>query len=203
MTGPKTLQLIKLADDLANKMEGTIVPDNRRETLNQQFEKQREFARKTYNKARNIHAELLGDIFTLKHRNFNPDMLKLAIKVKEDLEKLFRSYKESSPHTFGQKIVSFALDRPNGPIIDNLDFLTKHHIQSTQVQGDLPAFAKHAEVNSFKHLKELALETKAYMDQNPPIPVPMVSSYPPEPNPAADPSFLTDPEAATAVGRKV
>jgi hypothetical protein len=201
MTSPKTLQLIALAEEMSNKMDKTVILDNKINP-NIAFEAQREFARQFKRKLRALIGELSGDLFTLKERQFDANMWRLAVKVKDELEKIWMEIKENNPHMMGWKFVDYVMDKPNRDIIDNLDFLAHHHLENTQPEAmkPLPIAMKHTEVNSFKHLKEFAQETKDYMEKNPPLSIPGSGPPPPrEPNPMADPSFLAPPDVSTKV----
>ena len=197
MIGPKTLHLLKFAEEITPK---TLLLENPQKNLNIQFEEQREFGREFYRQLRIIIEELGGDLFILRVRKFDPKMWKLAAKVKGDLEKISMLYRENSPHLAVEKFCTFVLEKPNRDIIDNLDFLVQHHLKLTDPKVELSTGLKHVEVNSFKEMKALAFEMKDYITKNPPLPIP--GSNPPgqfDPNPAADPAFLTDPEAKTNV----
>lgn len=198
MIGPKTRQLIALAEELSNKTDGL----GKKPNINTQFEAQRQFGRMFFKKLRNVYGELMGDLLTLKERQFDPNMYRLADKVKGEVIRILNSIKENNPHAGGWELVDYALEKPNSAIIDNLDFLAKHHVKTTQPQTnfEVKAPVKHAEVNSFQHLKELAQEIKNYMEQHPPVSVP--TSSPPPPlgsNPMADPSIKAPPDAVTKI----
>jgi hypothetical protein len=206
MIGPKTQQLLILADELATKMgQGTVfslveVPVEEKGKINRLFENQREFGRNLYRKIRTLRGELDGDLFTLRARGFDPNIWRLAAKVKGELEKILTTIKENNPHAGGQQFVEFVLNKPYSSIIDNLDFLAQHHLNKTKDElGTIPSIGKPVEVNSFRRLKELALETKAHMEQNPPLPIPIPSTIPPPPNPIIDPGILAPPDAETKV----
>jgi hypothetical protein len=200
MVGPKTLYLLALAEELSNKMDKTTISPDKRPNLNVQFEAQREFGRKFRSQLRRVHGELSGDLLMLKERQFDPKMRLLAEKVKDQINKILLGVRESNPHASGWEFVNYVLGRPARDIIDNLDFLAKHHVQATQpkTEFEIRSPLKIAEVNGFQHLKELAYETKNYMEQNPPLGVP-TSSPPPaqQPNPMADPAFIAPPDALT------
>lgn len=199
MPSPKVQQLIALADELSEKMNKTVALGDNKPDLNLQFEAQRKFGRDFYSKLRRLSGELEGDIFTLKARDFDPNMMRLLGKVKMELEKILLSIKESNPHGAAQKLVDYVQGRSTKMVLDNLDFLAQHHLQSTMPPGKLPPFAKHVEVNFFKKLRALADELKAHMDVNPPLYVPS-SSSPPRENPAAEhPVMKVDPDAATKI----
>ena len=200
MIGPKTRYLIALAEELSNKQDKTVALEKNPTNINVQFETQREFGRKFRMDLRRIHGELSGDILMLKERQFDPKMRLLAEKVKDQVNKILQGVRENNPHTSGWELVDYVLEKPNQDIIDNLDFLTKHHIQATQpkTRFEIRAPLKQAEVNGFQHLTELAQQVKNYMEQNPPLGVPTSSPPPPlAANPMADPAFIAPPDAVT------
>jgi hypothetical protein len=202
MIGPYTQQLIALAEELSNKMDNTFITPSARPNFNVQFEAQRQFGRQFFDKLRKVYGELMGDLLTLKERNFDPKMYSLANKVKSEVEKIMKRISENNPHKAGWDLVHYVLEKPNRDIIDNLEFLAKHHLGVThsEVAGKfniLPT-TKYAEINSFRHLKELATEIREYMEQFPPMPVPTSTPPPPlERNPMADPLIKAPPDAVT------
>ena len=203
MIGPKTQRLIALAEELSNKMDDpTQIEDNKLSNLNRQFTGQREFGRDFFDKLRRVYGELLGDLLTLKERGFDAKMYRLLDKVKGEVAKIMTSIRENNPHAAGWELVHYVLERPNRDIIDNLEFLARNHLTTTHtdVAGKLQMLpnVKYAEINSLQHLRELAVEIRDYMEQNPPLPVP--TSTPPPPigsNPMADPSIKALPDAIT------
>lgn len=200
MIGPKTRHLIALAEELADKQDKTVALEKRPANINLQFEAQREFGRKFRMDLRRIHGELSGDILMLKERQFDPKMRLLAEKVKEAVNKILQGVKESNPHASGWELVNYVLEKPHRDIIDNLDFLAKHHMQTTHptTNFEIRSPIKIAEVNGFQHLKELAHQVKNYMEDNPPLTVPTSSPPPPlQANPMADPAFIAPPDAVT------
>jgi hypothetical protein len=200
MIGPNTQYLIALAEELANKQDKTVALEKKPTNINVQFEAQREFGRKFRMDLRRIHGELSGDILMLKERQFDPKMRLLAEKVKDQINKILLNVKENNPHASGWELVDYVLEKPNRDIIDNLDFLTKHHMQTThpETRFEIRSPLKEAEVNGFQHLKELAHQIKDYMEQHPPLGVPTSNPPPPlEVNPMADPAFMAPPDAVT------
>lgn len=203
MIGFYTQRMIALAEELSNKMDDpTQIIDNKMPNLNRQFEGQRQFGREFFDKLRRVYGELMGDLLTLKERQFDPKMYRLVDKVKGEVAKIMTSIRENNPHTAGWELVNYVLEKPNRDIIDNLEFLARNHLGATHsdVAGklDMLSNTKYAEVNSFQHLRELAVEIRDYMEQNPPMPVP--TSTPPPPlgsNPMADPSIKAAPDALT------
>lgn len=198
MNYTKTRQLIALAEELDQKIDHTQIFQGNKPSLNELFEAQREFGRGFNSQMRAILHELDGDVFTLKQRQFDPNMMRLLIKVKGDLEHILPRIRESNPHEAAQRLVDYVEGRNTGPVLDNLDFLIQHHLKATQEDVPNMPSLKNAEVNAIQKLKKLAQELKTYMDLNPSLPVPGSSPPPPRENPATQhPDMPIGPEAVT------
>lgn len=203
MINSQVSKLLALANHfvlkLADEKETAVLEETH--NINKRFEAQREFSRQFDKQLRALIGELSGDLYTLKERKFDPNMWKLAVKIRSGLETILTEIRENNPHEMGWKFVDYVLDKPNSDILDNLNFLVQHHLDNTKPTTikPLPSIIKHVEINSFKHIKALAQEIKNYMEKNPPMPVPASNPPPPEPNPMADPSFLASPDVATKV----
>jgi len=198
MTSSNILRLIALAEELQQKIDQTVVLEGNKPKLNEQFEAQREFGRQFNDKLRALLSELNGDLYTLQARRFDSKMWRLLVNVKSELEKILSSLKENRPHEAAWKLVDYVNNRSTKSILDNLEFLSQHHMHTTQPTGKLPPTTKHTEIQFFQHLKGLATELKAYMELNPPLPVPGSGPPPPRENPAAQhPDIAIGPEAKT------
>lgn len=198
MNYTKTHRLIALANELKDKLEKTKVLEGGKPNLNELFEAQREFGRDFAGKLRTILHELEGDVFTLKQRRFDPNIMQILFKVKGDLEHILLSIKDSRPHEAGWMLVDYVNDRNTKATLDNLDFLAQHHLKNTQEKiPAIPTF-KHPEINFFQKLRALANEVKSYMESNPPLPIPGSTSPPPQEHLGVQhPSVAVGPEAKT------
>lgn len=149
---------------------------------NNEFQAQRERLAKFYQKLdenlRHIRSELGDEINTLKERDFDSKMLQLLTKVYFTVISLHKEVNPEKPYIAAEKLVHYVLDKPNAPYIDNLDFLTKHHLKQTNVDFKLHPALIHPEMNSLDALKKLAIELRAFMQKNPLIKLPNLSVPP-------------------------
>lgn len=207
MTNPKVSALLALANKLSKKIadDDTIISEEKN-NANKQFQYQREMLQKFSDvfsrKLRAIISQLESEMGTLKLRKFDPNMLRLMAKVKGSLEEIYMSIKEVKPYPAAYRLIEYITQRNQGrDIINNLEFLATHHLDSTrpEVMSPLSSGLKHATIQSFKELRELAAKLQSHMENNQLLLEP--GSNPPptmEPrNQFADPSFLAPPDMAT------
>lgn len=203
MTNAQVSKLLTLANAFSIKLadeKGTVVLDDK-SNINQRFHIQREMLEKFQDifsrKLRAILGELDGDILTLRERKFDPKMWRLVVRVKSDLEEIFKPINNSKPYVAAQKLVNYVANKT--AILDNLDFLIQQHLQATESEVRLPMMpgVRHAQVKAFKELKELAGKLQQHMENNPLLPEPISTLPAREINPMADPSFLAPPDVAT------
>lgn len=116
---------------------------------------------------RAIISQIGGEITTLKARDFDPKMLALLNKVYQDVIQIYREATPSDPYAAAGKLVQLVLEKPNGPIIDNLDFLAKHHLAQTNTNFKETQLLKHPQMRGLELLKALANHLKQFIATNP------------------------------------
>src|ERR1039458_8777906 len=57
--------------------------------------------------------ELGGEIYILKNRGFNKDMMKLLIKTRDDISNILIEIKDQSPYKAAEDLIHYVLERPN------------------------------------------------------------------------------------------
>jgi hypothetical protein len=185
MTSFYVQQLIILAEELENKLNETYVIPGRAD-YNTKFHAQRERLAKFHEffsrTLRTILGQMESDIGTLKARDFDPNMRRHMVTVYRDLEKIFKEINPEKPYIAAQKLVDYVADRHHRSVIDNLEFLANHHLESTKPEavGPLPKnVSMIVAITSLEMLKTLAQKLKYHMDQFPLIEVQLPSTVPP------------------------
>lgn len=170
----KNHKVLQLADKFADMAEKSPV--------NMEFHAQRQrfsdFFEMFRKNLRTIVGEMGGEITTLKARDFDPKMLTLLNKVYHDVIEIYRTTKEYDPYATAGKFVQLVLERPNGPVIDNLDFLAKHHVGQTNVDFRESQSLVNPKIRSLDMLKALANQIKQFMATYPLLRVPSKSDRP-------------------------
>ena len=175
-------------------------------SFNEQFQEQREiladFYAKFYGSLKKIIAELEGEIITLRLRHFDHKMLQLLNKLQQDLMQINQQTTPEKPYIGAEQLVQLILTRPNKAIVDNLDFLAKHHLASTNIEFTKNKHLQHPQMKSLDAIKSLAEWSQLFMTNNPLIQAPTPSTFPPglEENMKDIPAFTATPEEATKPG---
>lgn len=171
MKNQKVLELANKFADLAEKSPVNVEFHAQRQRFSDFFEMFR-------TKMRSIIGEIGGEITTLKARDFDPKMLALLNKVYHDVIEIYRQTRESDPYVAAGKLVQLVLEKPNAPIIDNLDFLAKHHLGQTNVDFKETSSLTNPQVRSLGMLKALANQLKQFMATYPVVKAPIKSDCP-------------------------
>lgn len=127
---------------------------------------------------RRIIGEMGSDLFTLKERQFDPKMFKMFGNAYQNLIDINKEINEDKPYIAAEKLVHYVLERPNSIVLENLDFLAKHHTQVTNVDVGPSKMLKHPEIRSIDALKKFALHLRTFMAENPLIQPPGQSAPP-------------------------
>lgn len=115
-----------------------------------------------------IISELGSEISTLKTRTFDTKMMGLFNKLYQDLINAYKHITENNPYVAGQELVRLVLEKPSSSIIANLDFLAKHHLQSTNEKGlRTGELLQHPQIKSLDQLKTLAEYCRTFMSKYP------------------------------------
>lgn len=150
--------------------------------VNAEFQAQRDRLSKFFEyfqgKLRSIISEADGEIRILKERKFDDKMMKLLIKYHQDLISIFMQIDKESPYTAAEKFVKLILEGQSGHIVNNLEFLSKHHLQQTNVDFMSGKILQHPQIISFDKVKELAANLKKFMIQHPIIKPAVVPTQP-------------------------
>lgn len=111
-----------------------------------------------------VISDLGSEIATLKDRTFDSKMLGLLVKVYQDLIAIYKQIRENDPYSAAQMLVRLVMEKPGSSIISNLDFLGKHHLQSTNDKSlRTSEHLQHPQMRSLDALKELASYSKSFM----------------------------------------
>lgn len=135
-----------------------------------------EFAYELAKQLRRVIGEMGSDLFTLKERQFDPKMFKMFSAAYQNLISMSKEIQEDKPYIAAEKLVHYVLERPNSIVLDNLDFLAKHHTRATNV--DFKPSALFPEIRSIDELRRLAMHLRKYMAENPLINPPGQSAPP-------------------------
>jgi hypothetical protein len=202
MTTPKVQQLIEKYSAGAPLTPMTSMPTSLLEQSEGRFKHQQkrmtEFAHSFQTKLRVVIAEMEHDIGTLRDRKFDRNMQKMMIQIWENLVNIYRSFHQDRPYEAASKLVGYVHEKQTKDVINNLDFLAKHHVKKTNIDFAPMSVLEHPEIRSLTLLTSLAAYLENYMKENPllektkPIPI----SYPPNTTPTWRPPAMT-PEVAT------
>jgi hypothetical protein len=182
----KNHKLLEKIDKFAIMAEVPITrvfPDSKLPiTKNEAFQQQRERLSKFYehfnNNLRRIRNELDNDLANLKQRSFDPQMLKLFIKIYDNVLNIFKEINPEKPYEAAEKLASYVLDKPNAPYINNLDFLGKQHLLQTNVDFKAGLVMQHPQLRGLDDLKMLAHEARKFMERFPLLKPPSPSNPP-------------------------
>lgn len=147
--------------------EGT----NQGKTPNVVYQEQRDRLSKFHDhlkrQLRIIINEMEGDLWTLKQRKFDPKLFKTMSNVREELIAIFKGIQEDKPYRTAEKLVFYATNRSTKMVLDNLDFLAKHHLQVTNEDFVTSDRVQHPQIHSFDALNKLVPQLKEFMDKYP------------------------------------
>lgn len=186
MSIQKILEMAEKFVTLAD--EGTVI----KTPHNMKYEDQRNRLSKFYDhftrQLRIIINEMEGDIWMLRQRKFDPNLLKIFPAIRERLITLFKSIDEARPYIAAEKLVFYVTNRSTKMVQDNLNFLAKHHLQITNEDFVPSPRMQHPQVHSLDALNKLATELKDFMEKNPLIVPPGAteSETPTKPPPARE-----------------
>lgn len=199
-------RLVALADEFEEKLDKTVNLVNK-DDYNIRFQAQREMLARFFQffqrRLRTILSQMESDLGTLRERGFDANMRRLMAKVYAHLEEIFKKIDEEKPYFTAQELVDYVGDRHHRSIIDNLEFLAKHQLETTQpeVSGTLPPNVRQIiTAESLPMLKDLATKLQQHMEQFPLLTYPIPTPPPPRENPAAQhPGGVASQEEATKV----
>lgn len=205
MNSSKISQIIALADEFEQQ---TSVPEptDHRNDYNVKYQTQRDMLAKFYNFFHNRLRATIGrmesDLGTLKERNFDKSMWSLLARLYKHLESIYARVSQEKPYSAAQELVDYVNDRQRRAVIDNLDFLARHHLESTKPETStpLPSTVKQVgEAESLGMLSSLADQIKEHMEKNPLIVEPITTPPPAkrETPGAQHPSVAIGPEEKT------
>lgn len=177
MTTPKVLQLIqKYADEqptaLLEQSEGRFKHQRQRVT---------EFSHQFHTKLGVLIKEMEYDISVLRERGFDRDMRKMMTGIWNHLIELNRTFNQDKPYETAKKLVSYVKSKDTKAVIDNLDFIAKHHIKKTNVDFIPTQTLVHPEIRSLQLLLNLADYLDHYMKTNPLLGETVITPAPPPP----------------------
>lgn len=152
---------------LAQKFETSYQSLNDTNFQNEQQKMLGNFYENFYRKILNIINELNGDLTVLKERQFDDKMTKLLSKIHNDLIDIIKKTDPHKPYGGANQLIHFVLEKPNSSIIDNLDFLAKHHIANTNINIITGPVVGHPKITSLDHLKSLAKQLQDFINKNP------------------------------------
>ena len=171
MKNQKVLELANKFADLIEKSPVNVEFHAQRQRFSDFFDMFRK-------NMRTIIGEIGGEMTTLKARDFDPKMLALFNKVYHDVIEIYRETRESDPYVPAKKLVQLVLEKPNSSIIENLDFLAKHHLAQTNVDFKESQSLVNPQIRSLGLLKSLANQLKQFMDTYPLVKAPIKSDRP-------------------------
>jgi hypothetical protein len=191
----KILQLVENFVSLADEKVFYMPPKN---PIDTGFENQRQKLAKFHEhfkrRLTTIIGELAGDIWTLKERQFDRKLFGLLGQVYHDLIQISQKSDLDKPYATAEELIRYVTERPSGPIIDNLDYLAKHHIEQTNVDFGGGKTLIHPTMHSLDDLKKLVVQLETFMAQNPLL---TTQESAPIPNPSIErnmeniPAFFT------------
>ena len=199
MTSSKVFQhLIKKYAEEAP--QPTVLLEDSEARFKHQRQRMAEFAHQFKTKFRVLLAEMEHDIGILRAHRFDKNIQNTFIQIWRHLIDIYNHFHEDRSYEAATKLVEYVKSRNTRAVIDNLDFLTEHHLQRPK-SADLPQTS----IKSLKLLLSFADYLENYMKvnkllANPKIITPML---PPEQNltptwrppaPAQSPMILMPPD---------
>jgi hypothetical protein len=166
-------QFVSLADEITGQLPAPSVAYKTQRALLDKFYEQ------LHDSLRAITGELGGEIVVLRERQLDAKMMKMLIKVYQELHAIIRELNREKPYDGAKKLVQLVLEKPSSSIIDNLDFLAKQHLLLTNVDFTAGPMLQHPEMRSLDRLKALATRTRQFMVQHPLIEPPVSAQLPP------------------------
>jgi len=197
--------VFKLADKFADiaknltRMPTAVLPGNL------DFKGQRlrfaEFYDMLKTKLRAIVGEMSGELKTLEVRGFDATMQELLNQTYHHLIAIYRDMEEDDPYAAGKALVEYALRKPHLSVLDNLDFLAKHHLSQTNADFGANSRMVNPQMRSLDRLKELATKAEQFMTLYPIIEPPTQTALQPSMrrNMEIVPDMRAKPEDQTAV----
>lgn len=169
----KHQKILDMVEKFAALSGGTVVQN----PSDNDYQVQRDrFQRLSDHFQRNLRAitnEMGGELFLLKERKFDAPMTKMLARVYQVLIDILTIIDHNKPYMAAEKLVHYVLDKPNSAIIDNLDFLAKHHIKQTNVDFQIGKIIRQPTIRSIDALKKLAMQLQEHMAKYP-ILTPMI-----------------------------
>lgn len=159
MPSPKVLEILR---KYAAQPAGPTDP-----TPDLQTKSPAELAYELQMKTRVVAAELEHDIGLLKTRGFDREMWKLMMGVWNKVEEISKNIKDYAPLESARQILSYVRDKHTRAIIDNLIFLSEHHIKNTNVDFIPSKNVIHPEVKGLPMLNHLANFAEQMLKQSP------------------------------------
>lgn len=129
-------------------------------------------------KLRLVIAEMGNDLSTLRFRNFDPKTFKIFGNIYQTLIDIMKSIDPQKPYIAAEKLVRLVSERSTRIILENLDYIAKHHVETTNVDFRPSSRLKHPEIRSIDALRTLAADLKKFMDEHPLINPPGQSAPP-------------------------
>jgi hypothetical protein len=199
ITTMTNVTILRLLDKYADEA-GTVLLEKSDARFKHQRHRLAEFAHQLFSRFRLILAEIEGDLVVLRERQFDPDMQKILIKVWRELEQIFKGFNQDKPYLVAQKLVEYVKSRSTRSILDNLDFLAKHHLQQTS-EDISPSFQP--QIRSITLLLNLAEHVEKYIAEHPLLPIvemapPLTGKPKVEPGPTLTPIDKTNPSVPQA-----
>lgn len=157
-----------------------VAPEN---NIHVQSEQLRMFSEHLQIKLRVLISEMEHDISTLKHRGFDKEMWKMLTGVWMHLVGINQGLTREGPLVAAKKLVDYVRDRGTRAVIDNLDFLAKHHLKKTDVDFTPNQIMVHPEIRSLTLLTSLVDYLENYlrsqeMEDKPATPVTPTTTTP-------------------------
>jgi hypothetical protein len=140
-----------------------------------------EFAHQLHVKLNVLIKELEYDISNLKDRGFDHEMMKFMTGIWNHLIALNRSFNQDKPYETAKKLVAYVMSRNAKSIIENLDFIAKHHMKKTNVDFIPGQSLVHPEIKSLQLLLNFTDYLNNYMKINPLLGETVITPAPPSP----------------------
>jgi hypothetical protein len=164
MKSSKVLQLIK---KYADEPAGTVMFEQSENRFKHQRQRLTEFSHSFHTRMRVLIAEIEYDIGILKDRGFDKDMRMLMTQIWVQLVEIFKAFKQDEPYKSAAKIIQYVRAKSTRSIIDNLEFLAKHHVEKTNVDFGPSKVLVHPEIRGLTLLTSLTDYLEKYIKENP------------------------------------
>jgi len=157
---------IKLIEKYSSE-EGTVSLEQSKSRFSHQRHRLAEFAHILKTRLGIVIKEMEGDLFVLKERQFDQKVYEMLLKIWNEIIKISKVFHAEKPYTTAEQLINYVNSKNTRNIIDNLNFLAKHHLKQTNIKSNLLPVMGHPQFKSLDLLLNLVEYADKYMLDHP------------------------------------